>query len=223
MTLHRRFAFGSLAALHILDTRQHRAVSVAGEHWQRDTPSRRDPRRSVLGPEQEAWLSHGLRRSTTTWNLLGQQVIAGRLDLDPTDGQLFNVDMWDGYPVAQRRLHAELGRVRNPVVLTGDVHAGYALDIVRDQVPVAVDLAVMSISSGGDGTSILPTGATLLAANGDLKYVNQRRGLRAVLADTGGADGGLPDRPVRQPARGRPTRPIARSPSRPEPATSVLV
>ena len=201
MTLHRRFAFGSLAALHILDTRQHRAVNVAGEHWQRDSPSRRDPRRSVLGPEQEAWLSHGLRRSTATWNLLGQQVIAGRLDLDPTDGQLFNVDAWDGYPVAQRRLHAELARARNPVVLTGDVHAGTPSTSCGIRCPSRWSSPRTSISSGGDGASILPTGVTLLAANGDPKYVNQRR-RRAVPADTGGADGGLPDRPVRQPAGG---------------------
>ena len=85
MRLHRRFTFGSLAELHLLDTRQHRAPSVDGEHWQRDSLSRRDAQRSVLGPEQEAWLASGLRRSTATWNVLGQQVIAGRLDLDPTD------------------------------------------------------------------------------------------------------------------------------------------
>jgi alkaline phosphatase D len=176
MTLHRRFAFGSLAELHVLDTRQHRAARVEGDHWQRDSPSRRDPRRSVLGPQQEAWLARGLRGSSARWNVLGQQVIAGHLDLDPTGGELFNVDAWDGYPAAQRRLHGELAGVRNPVVLTGDVHAGYALDIVRDRERVAVELAATSISSGGDGASILPTGRTLLAANAHLRYVNQRRG-----------------------------------------------
>ena len=176
VSMHRRFAFGSLAALHVLDTRQHRARPVAGGHWQRDSPSRRDPQRSVLGPDQEEWLARGLTESSATWNVLAQQVVAGRMDLDPTAGELFNADAWDGYPAAQRRFHRELARAGNPVVLTGDVHAGCALDIGLDRVPIAVELAATSISSGGDGDVILPTGQRLLAANPHLRYVNQRRG-----------------------------------------------
>ena len=38
-------------------------------------------------------------------------------------------DTWDGYPQARTRLIAELAEVDNPVVLTGDYHAGMVLDV----------------------------------------------------------------------------------------------
>jgi alkaline phosphatase D len=131
----------------------------------------------MLGRAQEAWLADGLARSTTRWNVVAQQVLAGRLDLEP-GAELFNRDAWDGYGAAQARLHGDLARATNPVVLTGDVHAAYALDVERGPAgdPVAIELTATSVSSGGDGAPILAAGRAYRAANPHLRYVNQQRG-----------------------------------------------
>jgi alkaline phosphatase D len=175
--VHGRATYGDLATFHVLDTRQYRSPQVDGPHWQPDSPARTDPGRTMLGRTQGAWLAEGLARSTTTWNIIAQQVVAGRLDVEP-GADLFNSDAWDGYGAAQARRNDGLARAVNPVVLTGDVHAAYALDVVRgpEGEPVAVELTATSISSGGDGAPMLPTGVAYRAANPHAHYVNQQRG-----------------------------------------------
>ena len=181
LRMHRRLSFGSLADLHVLDTRQYRSDQVAGDAWQHTTPERTNPNRTMLGDRQERWLHGGLRTSNATWNLVAQQVIAGRLRIDSGDDEVFNVDTWDGYPVAQQRLCAALANATNPVVLTGDLHAGYALDIANPidttgAAIVAAEFAATSVSSGGDGTDLSPAGKRLLDANPHLHFASQRRG-----------------------------------------------
>ena len=180
LRMHRRATYGELVTFHVLDTRQYRSPTAPGDSWRASTAMRTDRTRTMLGATQEAWLSEGLATSTTRWNVVAQQVLAGRLDLHPGDDELFNADAWDGYAVAQQRLHDDLARTANPVVLTGDVHAAYALDIERhrDRRPrsLAVELATTSISSGGDGAPSLETGEAFLAANAHLRHVDQRRG-----------------------------------------------
>lgn len=130
---------------------------------------------------QERWLSDGLAGSAATWNVLAQQVVVSRLDLEPGDDELLNADSWYGYPVAQQRLHDGLADASNPVVLTGDVHASYAFDVTRrvgdpESETIGVELATTSISSGGDGADITATSQQFLDANPQLRHVNHRRG-----------------------------------------------
>jgi alkaline phosphatase D len=179
--MHRRLGIGSLATLHVLDTRQYRSGQIAGDAWQRSKPERVDPRRTMLGRPQQQWFAAGMAESTTTWNVVVQQVIASRLDVDASDKTLLNADTWDGYPVAQRSLYDTLRTATNPVVLTGDLHAGYAFDIKSpagsaDAETVGVELATTSVSSGGDGNDLSPTGQRFLDANPHLHYASQRRG-----------------------------------------------
>jgi alkaline phosphatase D len=181
MMMHRRFSFGQLATFHVLDTRQYRSDQIAGDAWQRPKPERASPARTMLGERQQRWLADGLGASTSTWDVVAQQVIASRLDVDTGEGTLLNADTWDGYPVAQRRLYDALRRARSPVVLTGDLHAAYAFDVTAspgdsDAPTIAVELATTSISSGGDGSDLSPTGRRFLAANPHLHYASQRRG-----------------------------------------------
>ena len=166
---------------------------MAGSGWTADEPDRADPQRTMLGREQNQWLHRGLSDSTTTWNIVAQQVMVGRIGIDSADGELHNVDTWDGYPAAQRRLHDALATATNPVVLTGDLHAGFALDVTPAPVepggdpgvPVAVEFATTSISSGGDGTDESPTHQRLLASNAHLHYAKPRRGyLRCRLTES---------------------------------------
>ncbi|WP_205528566.1 alkaline phosphatase D family protein [Desertimonas flava] len=184
MTMHRRLDFGTLLLLEVLDTRQFRSRQMSGAGWTADAPGRRDPGRTMLGDSQQRWLEAGLRTSPATWNVIAQQVMLGRIAIESTDGPLHNVDTWDGYPVAQRRMHDALAATANPVVLTGDLHAGYALDVTaairhdsdRDVTPIAAEFAATSISSGGDGSDESATHRRLLRSNPHLHYAKPRRG-----------------------------------------------
>jgi alkaline phosphatase D len=68
--------------------------------------------------------------STATWNLIGNPVeLAGVDGGNPTDGAKYYLDTWDGYPTARHRFIDQLAAISNPVVLTGDYHAGMLLDV----------------------------------------------------------------------------------------------
>jgi alkaline phosphatase D len=133
----RRLRFGDLADLLMLDTR------LAGRDEQAargDREAAAAPGRQLLGAEQEAWLFSELDRSTrdgVAWRLLGQQVVMGQLALPGAAG---NPDAWDGYPDARRRLldHLAQADVDDVVVLSGDVHSSWALDVAPDPYDPAV-------------------------------------------------------------------------------------
>jgi alkaline phosphatase D len=65
------------------------------------------------------------------WRILGQQVFFSPLALP---GKAPNPDAWDGYPAARKRLldRIEAEAIENVVVLTGDIHSSWALDVARD-------------------------------------------------------------------------------------------
>ena len=94
-----------------------------------------NPKRSLLGPTQEAWLYDQLHgpRATACWRILGQQVMLGQLG-GYGETPILNTDQWDGYPHARTRLLnvLEEGRIDNVAVLTGDIHSSWALDVARD-------------------------------------------------------------------------------------------
>lgn len=124
--IHRSFRFGDLADLLMLDTRlEGREQPVASP---RDIAAH--PDRELLGPAQEAWLLGELDASQARgarWRLLGQQVVFAPLGN-------FNPDQWDGYPQARGRLLEHLRRagIDNVVLLTGDIHSSWALDVAAD-------------------------------------------------------------------------------------------
>ncbi len=78
LKIYRSFGFGNLLSLHMLDTR------VVG----RDAPLGRDafltgaadaPGRQLLGAEQASWLTTSMQSSSATWQVLGNQVLMGRM------------------------------------------------------------------------------------------------------------------------------------------------
>lgn len=155
--LYRRLHWGSLATFHMLDTRQYRDDQACGDGYQA-CPDADDPSRSLPGTEQEKWLIDGFRASNAHWDLLGQQVFFGQREstADPTTAKV-SMDAWDGYAASRKRITQgwlDAG-VRNPVVLTGDVHAHWASDLYLDydnqDTPVGAELITSSITSGGDG------------------------------------------------------------------------
>lgn len=140
-----RYDWGRLARFHVLDDRQYRAYQAcpgrrgggSNSVSPRACPSLLDPRRTMLGFEQEAWLRDGLRSSRARWNILAQQTLmaqASQVPVSGADGGRFWTDGWDGYPAARRRLLDTLvsSRASNPLVLGGDVHTFYATELRAD-------------------------------------------------------------------------------------------
>lgn len=94
-----------------------------------------------------------------------------------------NMDAWGGYAANRDRIVAGRveAKVRNPVVLTGDVHAAWAADIKQrwndpGSATVGSELIATSITSGGDGSETRDETAAILGANPHIRYFNNRRG-----------------------------------------------
>ncbi len=128
----RSFRFGKLADLIMLDTR---LLGRSRQAEWGDAEAMAHPSRTLLGPKQEAWLFRELvasKEAGVRWPVLGQQVMMGPF-LD-ADGRPQNPDQWDGYLASRNRLFDHLGRERidNLVVLTGDFHQSWGMDLPRD-------------------------------------------------------------------------------------------
>jgi alkaline phosphatase D len=126
--LFRQFRFGRLVDLVMLDTRLHGRDARVGP---RDHEGAADPARSLLGADQTAWLLAALsesKRAGTRWRLIGQQVVFA--PLRGTFGE-FNADAWDGYRASRKTIldHLERESIGDVVILTGDVHSAWALDV----------------------------------------------------------------------------------------------
>ena len=182
MRLYRRVRWGRLATFHLLDTRQYRDDQSCGDGY-KDCPEAVDPSRSITGADQEAWLLDGLRRSGARWDVLGQQVFFAQRDNNAGPAKVTSQDAWDGYVASRRRITQgwlDAG-VRNPVVLTGDVHAHWAADLKLDYddptgPSVGAELVTTSITSGGDGTDSDPATNPFLRINPHLRFYNNQRG-----------------------------------------------
>lgn len=185
---YRRFQFGNLASLSVLDTRQYRSRQACDDGFKACAEAA-DAGRTMLGAPQEQWLAQGLRSSTTTWQVLAQQVLFSQLDwrshpwLPASDQPLMNMDAWDGASAARDRVMQSLkqANVRNAVVLTGDMHRGVALELKEnwrnpESACVGVEFLATSISSGGDGVAIIENADALHANNPHLKFISDQRG-----------------------------------------------
>lgn len=128
----RSFRFGRLLDLIMLDTR---LIGRSRQAEWGDAEAMAHPSRTLLGPEQERWLFGqlaGTKAAGVRWPVLGQQVMMGAM-LDGA-GRPQNPDQWDGYRASRNRLFDFLERQRlgNLVVLTGDVHQSWGMDLPRD-------------------------------------------------------------------------------------------
>ncbi|PRX44009.1 alkaline phosphatase D [Prauserella shujinwangii] len=177
--LYRTVSWGSLVNFHMLDTRQYRDDQACGDGW-KVCEDAADPARTITGAEQEAWLLDQFRRSRARWDVLGQQVFfARRVSASGAN----SMDAWDGYQGSQERISAgwvEAG-VRNPVVLTGDVHTHWANELKADYADpdspvIGAELVTSSITSGGNGQDSDPADDPNLHRNPHIKFRNALRG-----------------------------------------------
>ena len=182
MQLYRRLHWGRLATFHMLDTRQYRDDQGCGDGY-KDCPAAIDPARSITGAEQEKWLLDGFRQSTARWDVLGQQVFFGQRDNNSGPAKVVSMDSWDGYAASRDRITrgwVDAG-VRNPVVLTGDVHAHWADELKLDYADptsrtVGTELVCSSITSTGDGADVVGGTHPWTAWNPHLRFYNNQRG-----------------------------------------------
>ena len=179
--LYRELAWGDLAAIYMLDTRQYRDDQPCGDGNKVDCDERLDPSRTMLGTAQEGWLRARAHASRARWDVLGQQVFFGELWRPLPDGRHATpVDTWNGYVAARERVTAMFSdRPRNFVVLTGDVHRHYA-DTLHKGNPegpvVGCEFVTTSVSSGGDGTDATTSTGPIVERNPNITYSADRRG-----------------------------------------------
>ncbi|MCY7394794.1 MAG: alkaline phosphatase D family protein [Nocardioides sp.] len=172
----KRFTYGDLADLSVLETRQHRSrqVDVApftttgGGFIPTGDPAVEaqlaDPGRHLTEPEQLAWLKEGLA-GPRRWHLVGNQVVLTPVRFPgaalgvPAVPTLLNSDQWDGYQADQGELLRHLGSqpsgAGDAVVLTGDIHSSWAMDLPVDRavgpayVSAGVEFVCPSVNSDG--------------------------------------------------------------------------
>ena len=142
-----------------------------------------DPNRSMLGPEQEAWLADELKASVAggkKWQVLGNQVTMARVKmpdlekgLDPAKyrqisasskrfwstakyGFEWNLDSWSGFPAARDRLYTSVRAAKARIVtLTGDTHTAWANELNdKDGFRIGVEFGCTSVTSNGAGDSM---------------------------------------------------------------------
>lgn len=171
-SIYRKIEYGNLLNLYMLDTRLEGRVAQVGA----TSGSLNDPNRTLLGLEQKNWLKNELLNSTAQWNILGQQVMmAPLLAFDIP----VNTDQWDGYQAERAELLNFFvdSAIQNVVVLTGDIHTSWAMDLPlagynasTGANSAAVEFVTTSVTSPGFPIGV---GVSLIQSfNAHIKYVD---------------------------------------------------
>jgi alkaline phosphatase D len=144
LRIYDRYQIGNLLDVFMADARQYRSPSPCygpPDHipgrliTASECPALNDTSRSMFGMSQEHWLQRGLSQSSAGWNVLGQSLLMARLRRRDKAGEpLYWTDDWNGYPASRQRLlqHMHDSKLRNPVVVGGDVHAYFTNDLKLD-------------------------------------------------------------------------------------------
>lgn len=209
--IYRRFQFGDLVDLIMLDTRftgrdeeiEPNGAPVPGAGFTTFTHSGDfvDPNLRLIGDDQLTFLTDALQNSTAQWKLLGQQIMFGQLKFQGAPNalgtsQFLNPDQWDGYPAERQRVYdiirggaaAPNVAINDIVVLTGDIHTAWSMDITEDpnnpvtatggynpatgENSMAVEFVATSVSSPGLDILEGSANAPLMTQNPHMKYIN---------------------------------------------------
>ncbi len=158
--IYRQFAFGNLVDLFMLDTRlegrEEQVIGVLPSASQASKDSIANPKRTMLGARQFAWLTGNLRASGATWKVLGNQVMFAPITVESVDmervrrysfalsvlaptlmntlQEAFYGDVWTNYPAERNNIMDSIRRnnIRNVVIATGDFHTGFSMDVTTE-------------------------------------------------------------------------------------------
>ena len=168
----------------MLDDRQYKSDNPCGDGESLRCEAARTGNYTMLGREQEEWLTQGFAQSSSQWNIVAQQLLIPQLEHATIQADWFWNDAWDRLPLARQRLLTDVvnRNLKNPVFLTGDWHSTFVNDLKLDfQNPhsrtIATEFVTPAISSGGDGTPYRPYYAPMIPYNPHIKYYEgDRRG-----------------------------------------------
>ena len=208
--LYRQISYGKLAQFSVLDTRQFRSYWACAnqgaliedncqERTQDPIIQKRKPyrRHTYLGGEvmgshtesnpwlkdsQESWLKETLTSSDSLWNVLAQQVIMFKYDHNDWSGDYYS-EAWDSYSATHDRIlkHIVEKNVRNPVVLSGDMHSCWASNLESNfndtsiSDVIGAEFTTTSISTGFS-SGWKTTYQNALSANKHVKHYDGRQG-----------------------------------------------
>ena len=131
LSIIRKLNYGDLAEVFMLDGR------VEGRDKQLEHPNELAQAgidRTMIGKLQADWLVRGLVESKAKWKVMGNQVMFSELDMHKLSKKYArNLDAWDGYPSERNKLLNDMytANLKNILVLTGDIHTSFGLDLVR--------------------------------------------------------------------------------------------
>ncbi|MFM7062604.1 MAG: alkaline phosphatase D family protein, partial [Actinomycetes bacterium] len=128
----------------------------------------KDPARSILGKEQEQWLARRLDASRTGWNIIANPIMFAELNTGTVEQPQTERDTWSGYPASRARVidAVKESKVSNPVLVTGDWHTSFVLDVKES--PDAP--TVMPEFLGGSISTIITGDESYAAANPQVRY-----------------------------------------------------
>lgn len=188
--LYRRLAFGDLIDLIMLDERQYRSPLACPPPAPQLDRNRLvsasecadafDPKRTMLGLDQESWLARCLTEPARgRWLLLGQQLIFSPFARMLESGTGLDTDGWGGYAAAHQRIVDLIAArpSRDTVVLGGDIHGFVASNVParhQDMHPdvVAAHIVCGAISSRlGDHSNYVAS----LPNNPHIQFVDAQR------------------------------------------------
>lgn len=183
MQLYRPVSFGNLAQFFVLDTRQYRTKQPynGGRHDIDDAAM--SPEGTIMGKKQMEWLKSSLAETPAQWNALTQQVQMAMVDMEPGEVHKYSMEKWSGYAYDRQQVMRFLDerRVKNPIVLTGDIHSNWVSDLRvddrhMDTPVVATEFCGTSISSSGDGVDKPKHLKRLMTENPFVHFHNCQRG-----------------------------------------------
>jgi alkaline phosphatase D len=135
LQIYRKFKFGKLLELFMTDERTYRSPHPCGEGQVGDRyatigcDKQSDDGRTMLGQGQRDWLLKSVTSSTSLWKVWGNEVFQAPLRITQTSKSIYIIlDTWDGYVSERAKIARQLkdAKVRNLVVLTGDLHTSLA-------------------------------------------------------------------------------------------------
>ncbi len=141
MGTHRRFTWGRLVDVWMLDLQRFATPGKRGSGNTDGDLDMMDPKVTYLGEEQRRWLFDGLADTKAVWQVIGStkqfsplRIRAGDGSKALNDGTYVNLDQWDGYQAERLRLLDEVARLgrTGTVAVSGDMHWFWAADVPRN-------------------------------------------------------------------------------------------